>query len=1210
MNVFHPTAELTKGLTLLEASAGTGKTYTITSLVLQLVGIHHVPLREILLVTFTRNATAELRERVRKRLVNAIGELSRDEPPTDDVVRHLIADGRDRAVVLSHLRRAVERFDECVIRTIHGFCQRMLQEHAPVAGVDVDLELEPNAAELVEDLVDDWLSRALYEEDPRWHDFLDAHSVYSRDTLVSLAKKAVDNPDLLVTPPPTPAGLEMLQEQLETLRQSWAGGWSEELVQAISQAHADKRFAPRQRTYTAKTAPELVDEVSRWLVDGPLTTDAPKGVDKLLALPGKVVEGHFDHPAIAALGNLTEHASRHAAGQQARFIAWVRDAFERTCRRQRIQPYAELVRSLANRVGPDADANTRTALTHAIGGAFQAALIDEFQDTDNAQWTLFREVFGQGAHWLYLIGDPKQAIYRFRGANVHVYLAARQAAGDRVFTMTTNWRSDPGVLTGLNYLMGEGDFFAGSGIDYVPVTAPDGHGATLTWLEASEVSPHPVQLATVDWTTAGLAEPPKNGLTKDVATETCARVAAQDIVALLQSGATLHTDRGARDLTAADIAVLVRTGGLGDAMQQQLRACGVPSVQTGRKSVLASAAAQELQRWLAALVHTGRDGAARAAGTTGLFGYNADLLIGVQAGDASAMTVWDEWLTDLARWRDQLERHGFLRALRSALADHGVHGRILSTVGGERYMTDLLHAAELVHTAQQAEGLHGAGVLAWLARARQDASSDDDAEIRLERDDDAVTIMTIHKSKGLEFPVVVLPFLWHERDTTRSSKGPVVAPGASDATTRVLDLRGTPEAHRRAQDAETQELRRLAYVALTRAASRLMVYSARESGDETALTPLIAACETAPDAVHHTHASPPGSTTWSPPTTHAEDLRARRFVRHGLDRQWRRYSYTALTRNQAVTYAVPEDREGFDPDRLIGTPLSAVRPELSPPSDSPDVPLAGFPAGARAGIFLHEVFELIDFQDAAEPAVLLPVIERLLTKHAYQAEWAHPLAQALSQVLLTPLGGPLGNASLSSIPRSERFDELRFDFPLAGGDDWGRTRRATVRSSHIVQAIQLRQPDSAMRSEYMGGLGSLRLGSLAGFMTGSIDLVFRAGDRWFVADYKSNRIDPDQARRYPIEHFALAPMRFEMEHHHYYLQYHLYTLALHRYLRHRVPDYDYDTHMGGVYYLFFRGMVGPDTPSQDGVVSGCFYDRPPAEVIHALDVAFEARETP
>lgn len=1243
MNQFEPTDPLEKGITLLEASAGTGKTYSITNLVLQLVALHAVPLREVVVVTFTRNATAELRERVRQRLhVASVALRTGLADPSDAVLAQVVtAQETDDGVGL-RVHQALEGFDECVIRTIHGFCQRMLQQFAAVAGADVDLELDPSAQDLLEDIVDDWLSIELYPNDPERFSFLSELAGFNRSNLLSLAKTVVSNPALRIHPLPQPGGLDAFRARYAAFSHAWAGDWRNDVAALIAQAHAEKRFTPRQRTYTANTADKLVSAVDAWLATSrpfaPLPADAKKLREQALA--DKTQGAPLVHPALTALEQLAQGSALLAAQEQSRFCLWVRDRFARVCEAKRIQPYAELVRGLADCVRPSADPRIRQVMKESIGGAFQAALIDEFQDTDDAQWTLFREVFGAGDHWLYLIGDPKQAIYGFRGANVRVYLQARESAGERVFTMTRNYRSDAGLLDAMNHLMDVGGFFGTNGIDYVPVDAPPrDEFVRLSWPKPSLfVQPEPLQLRFFDASTLG--EPPNaKGLADGKAKPLVCQATALDVINLLKSAPVVHTGDGPRPLSASDIAILVRTGSEGDAVQAALTARGVPSVQTGRRSVFASQAARELQYWLAALVHPGRDAAARAAGVTRLFGYPADVLIGVDAQKPEALAQWDAWLTALATWRDLLERYGFLRALRRAMSDHAVRERLLAHPGGERHLTDLLHVAELTHAAQLADDLHGTGLLVWLTRARQDAGSgDEESEVRLERDDDAVVVMTIHKSKGLQFPVVFAPFLWSQRKPKKTDW--VIAPEQGDPAARLLDLTRGSDTMEAAQRQIDEEALRLFYVAITRAQYRVTLYTGHaHSLARSAMAPvlhgespdriptgqavasgaseeLFADCETrlsAPECRISFCSRPTSVGRWMPPQQDTANLAVRTFQRAGLDRLWKRYSYTALTRNKAVSYAVPADREGFDPDRRTTATAGEHVPVLTVPDDSPDVPLASFPAGAQAGIFLHEVFENVDFQDAlTQPDAVRKNVDALLTKHGFDEEHAESLTTGLIQVLMTPLGGPLQGKRLCDIPRSLRFDELRFDFPLAGGNAWGRTQRATVQSTAIIEAIQQHPICPAMRETYLLGLSALDLGSLAGFMTGSIDLVFRApgsNGKWFVADYKSNRIDPHATRRYPIEHFGLTPMRYEMEQHHYYLQYHLYTLALHRYLRWRIPDYDYDTHVGGVYYLFFRGMVGAGTPAGPDAVSGSFFDRPPADVIHALDAAFEAQDT-
>jgi exodeoxyribonuclease V beta subunit len=374
--------------------------------------------------------------------------------------------------------------------------------------------------------------------------------------------------------------------------------------------------------------------------------------------------------------------------------------------------------------------------------------------------------------------------------------------------------------------------------------------------------------------------------------------------------------------------------------------------------------------------------------------------------------------------------------------------------------------------------------------------------------------------------------------------------------------------------------------------------------------------------------------TWETRDRCEDPLQTRKFLRRGLDRLWRRYSYTALTSGKHASYATvePQQPEGRDVD-ADDTSAEAAQdsgpnpfaPRYDLPDDVESVALSEFPAGAHAGTFLHEIYEFTDFQladPAADPVAgqdaLGSLLDELLPQHGFDPDrWRELLAHGITETLRTPLGGLLGDVRLCDVPKAARFDELRFDFPIAGGDDHGGPKHPwRVRSEHLIEALLLRSPDDRMRAPYLEGLRELKLGHLAGFMTGSIDLVFRhavdGDDRWFVADYKSNRLDPRRERHYPQQHFCHEGMRYEMEQHHYFLQYHIYALALHRYLRWRLGEdnYDYDRDFGGVYYLFIRGMTGAQTPREGDRVNGCFHDRPPRAVIEALDLVFHQPPAP
>ena len=1299
---FAADAPLVKGITLLEASAGTGKTYSITDLVVRLVSEEGVRMREILVVTFTRAATAELKERIRLRIAEAIDRLEGATADPNDVVLARLPGAAAAAAArgvswLRRLRDAQESFDECLISTIHGFCQRMLQQNAFESSADFGLELVQDSSALREELVDDWLSSELYPEDPERYRFLVERCGWTRDKLLKLAELALRDPDMEVVPGPDDLDDTGWPPLLAAFERSWRAGWCASLARAIEDARVAGFFAsPRQSTYRLARARDEAAVVTKWLDEGPTLLGSPEPPNmeywSLAKLRSMQADGAavLQHDALDALRALVDYPLELAACEKARFLGWVCAQFDLRNQERRTQAFQDLMRLLAKnlRGGPADDgdegvsASTRAALLDAIGGRFKAALIDEFQDTDDLQWTIFFNLFGRGAHWLYLIGDPKQAIYGFRGANVHVYLAAKEQAGQRIFTMKRNYRSDQRYVDAMNHLMDRPGFFGEPHIAYEDVDAKartpvDRLRFTAPWSDASTA---PLHLRFFD---QRLLEPDvivaddDKELSKGAVLDVLPSVVAEDVVRLLMSGTRIHAPEhpasdpdGFRAVGPGDMAVLVRTRKESSSVHAALIDVGVPAVRTGADNVFASDEARELQLWLEALAAPGRDGPARAAASSRLFGRTATQLLALEAEDPDAIKAWDVWLARLARWREQLADRGFLTTLRAAMSVEDVPRTLLSRQGGERRLTNLNHVAELLHAAEVADRLHLSGLLSWLQQRRGAAEAEsEEAELRLDRDDEAVTVLTMHKCKGLQYPIVFAPFLWGAR-VPKADDAAHIVPSEDDPAHRLMHLRADDQdTLARARLESRKEALRLLYVAVTRAKHRCVLYTGHVNLLENA--PLAAALHGEPGDVYADRLEagaeraqagpltlwsdlrilsdgsasglPDGAPTiavspcepatglrWVAKTGGAGALQTREFLRGGLDRLWRRYSYTALTSGKHASYATiePQQPEGVDvdaEDESAGPAEDTGPNPFAPRYDLPDevesVPLAAFPAGADAGTFLHEIYELADFRladPAGDPAacrrVLCALLDEVLPQHGFEPErWRELLADGLTETLRTPLGGPLGAVRLCDVPRSARFDELRFDFPIAGGDQHGGPRhRSRVRSEQLIDALLLRPADDRMRAPYLEGLRGLKLGHLAGFMTGSIDLVFRHAvgeqQRWFVADYKSNRLDPQRQRRHPEQHFGHEGMRYEMEQHHYFLQYHIYSLALHRYLRWRLgaDTYDYERDFGGVYYLFIRGMTGAETPRDGERVNGCFHDRPPWVVIDALDRAFDA----
>jgi exodeoxyribonuclease V beta subunit len=1278
---FHPLQPLPRGTTLLEASAGTGKTWSITTLVLRLVAEEGLRMSELLLVTFTEAATEELKDRVRLRLAEAAAALHPEaaaaaEPTLAAWVEGLGEEGRVRAH--RALLRAAEEFDQAAISTIHAFCKRTLEELAFEAGAELGLDLAQDLSPYVEEIVDDVLTADLVHLDPQTWRAVALGCGWTREGLGQLARLALQDPRAAVLP--APRGLAALRADWQARRGALADGlrqtWGPALI-AEFEAVLKPRLKPRQRTWTLQRLRDDIDAAVHALAASPLPGPAALG-----PLAEWAEDGAFDAqlvdpddpPPLRALDPLRPWTAPAAlAGPlRADFVQRLRARLTARKAEDGVCGFDDLLLLLRDRL---LDPEHGPALAAALAARYRGVFIDEFQDTDAVQWTIFERCFheaGRGAggptHHLFLIGDPKQAIYRFRGADLHVYLRAA-AQADLRFTMTRNHRSDAAAVRANNLLLGDDadGIFCQPPITYIEVDTPAREPAQR--LRGPDGAPaSPLCLRWVD--PAAVAQ--AGGQSDEAVSADALRSALRpqlvdDAVGLLGGGHTLWSQGRWRPLAPGDLAVLTRRNDEATALAAALAAAGVPAVVRSSASVFATPEAETLTAFLQALMDPGREGPARALALCPGWGWTVEGLM--QPGAA-----WELWLARLRRWRRTMEGAGLMVALRAALDDLELIPRLLARPGGARAVTNLQHVAELAHAAERRLRLGLPSLLAWLLRQRAERPEDADAVVlRLETDDEAVSVLTMHRSKGLEYPVVLLPELWMRPGGRPQPYALGRDPDDPDGLRRVLDLRvGDPALaalHAAADHEGLQEDMRLLYVALTRARHQTWLYTGPVTRlERSPLAVLLhaarpgaapadraaaaaAVAERAPAAlraelaawVEALEAQAPGSAAllaagplrprrWSPPPAPAEALGAAAWTRGPFSTRWQRYSYSALTRGQHggaraaqpaaaldEAPAVDPRRPGFDPDRVRehiveDDVIEDVSAEVGLP-----VPLAEAPANAEAGTFLHAVLEHADFTWAEGgpegAAQLAAVIATQLGHHGFSAaDWGPQLGPGLTAALRTPLGGPLGGRALSSIPRGDRLDELRFDLPISGGDRWRREGRPLrpVTTRGFAAAFAQRPPDAAMGAAYIRGLQQLELGELVGFLTGSIDLVLRAEvdgrPQWFVVDYKSNRLAlPGQLPTTGA--YTLPRLRAAMEEHHYFVQYHLYTLALHRYLRSRLgAGFDYDRDFGGVYYLFLRGMIGPDTPTVEGQRAGVFFDKPPVALVTALDQLFGAEE--
>ena len=1116
---FDVCGPLPTGTTVLEASAGTGKTFTIAALATRYVAEGIADLAQLMLVTFGRAATQELRQRVRERL--SATERALADPMTarnsDDALIASLSAVSDDEVHLRHSRlvAALADFDAATIATTHGFCQQMLAGLGVAADTDRDAVLLPDPSDLVEEIVED-----LY--------------------LAKYAAQGADEPVLSI---------------------------------ATARTVGRRAVADRQ----AILAP----------------MEAPAG---------------------------SEAATRYA------FARAVRSEFDRRKRANRLLDYDDLLVRLRDAL---ADPDHGEAARQRLRDRYRIVLVDEFQDTDPVQWEVLQLAF-HGHVTLVLIGDPKQAIYAFRGADVVTYLDAAGAAGTSA-TLARNWRSDSGLLDGLAVLFGG----AALGDPRITVREVDAAHPEARLHDAPGAAP--VRIRLVPCPPDGevpKVEPVRRYVADDV---------ARDIVELLSSKATLTAPSGRRPVRPGDIAVLVRKNDQAALIRDALAAASVPAVLSGLTSVFTTAAADEWLTLLLALEQPHRAGRVRAAALTDFLGWSAtDLAL---RGDAAL----DELGPLLRGWADVLARRG-VAALMETMTSADMQSRVLQRASGERRLTDLRHLGQALHAAALAGQLGIAALVEWLQHRMVEARDDTDEERsrRLESDADAVQVATVHGSKGLEFPIVYVPYAW---DRWRDNRPEILLMHTEDGT-RTLDVggRGGPQySEHRARNAEEEsgEDLRLFYVAMTRARSRVVLWWAPATTSSASAASRLLLGGAPPGSLPPDSVKPPldekvqaalselagrsaGSIVveaavegpvprWQPAAEPSVDLRAAPFDRR-LDTWWRRTSYTALTaaaHDAAPTEGVasePEEPDLQDEPADDGEPVWSPEPEPASDTESNarDVrsPFEILPAGAAFGTLVHGVLEDVD---TSAPDVTAEIRLRCTEALAARLSDIDPdvLGKALDAVVRTSLGPIGGNRSLADIPTRDRLAELEFELPLAGGDAARSAKGATIRDIAVLLREHL--PAGDVLLPYTAMLDELGTQRLRGYLTGSLDAVLRvpgaAGrPEYVIVDYKTNWLGRGDG---PLTawHYRPDAMTDAMLAAHYPLQFLLYLVALHRYLRWRSRGYDPDRDLGGVLYLFLRGMCGPQTPVIDGQPCGVFGWRPPAGLVPRLSALLDGGDS-
>ncbi|MBM5800483.1 MAG: DNA helicase UvrD, partial [Cyanobacteria bacterium K_DeepCast_35m_m2_023] len=1169
---------LEPGLRLLEASAGTGKTFALAHLVLRYLSEARLRLADMLVVTYTEAAAAELRDRIGQRLQQALACL--EDPQrraADPTLEVWLAWARPQAQALRvPLLLALEELDNADITTIHGFCRRTLQRQALEAAQPPDLQLDPDSPRLARLIAHDYWQQQVLA--------LPVHllagvrrQLKGPQALEPLLVNLDGDPALQLEPlPPGCDGTAALAPQLEA---HWAEAWArfgqlwaergEALEHDLCAAAVQWRaIAPGGKTapYSAKPRRNRCAELDAWLAQ------QPPGGDHGACVSHELLGGYF-HPGCFTKVARSAGAEASPSLPQAPLLAavaqiceapaeltllhachWGRQQLTQRRRRAGSLGYGQLLEAL------DPGAQPTTAVLEAVGRRYRAALIDEFQDTDPVQWRIVQGAFDPARHALVLVGDPKQAIYRFRGGELATYRRARGQAGS-IVDLQVNYRTTPDLIAAFNALMGPG--LRRSDLEVPAVSA----GADQPPLPAEA----PLQLVWLGGDRAAAEKPPSRTALE---ARTQALI-ANSSAALLQRG-----------VPPQDVCLLVSTHVQAEGLRQALEQRGIASRLVSAGDVFETPAAAALQRLLDALADPGRASRLRLLAASPLLGWSAERIA------TADPEQWAALAAQLASASAQLRGSGLLTILAELLQERGLAQLALSG----RLLADMQQCAALVQERIHAEQLGPAAAADWLRRLRlePDRVVPEAHQPNSDAVDAAVAVVTVHRSKGLEYPVVICPYLWQapaaERGRGRLGVRWQPQPGGDPVFDLHLNRHWGPGLAARLQqrDAELAERERLAYVALTRARQLLVLaWGPAEQQQGNPLHPWLFSREAPPDPDHDPYGArgdadwlallqqeiaaralplqlvlpppPEPPLRWQPPAPGGRALQLGPVPQRALDSLWGRSSYTSWTRGSHGAAAVALE-EGRETDALV-TELELEAD--ADPSLARDGPLAQFPRGAQAGDCLHRILEQLDFQRPAEQQQEL--LQRELARSGIDLAQAEPLAAGLQALLHTPLGSGLGGLQLAQLPPQRRLHEMGFDLPLA-----------LLRAPQLARVFS-DHPKGPFGADYGASLAQLPIAS-RGFVTGSIDLLFEHGQRWWVLDWKSNWLGERDAAGRPLHcgprHYTPAAMTALMAANHYPLQAHLYLVALHRYLRWRLPGYAPEQHLGGYAYVFVRGVPG------------------------------------
>jgi exodeoxyribonuclease V beta subunit len=1178
-----------EGANLIEASAGTGKTYTLTGLFLRLLLEKGLRIEQILVVTYTNAATAELKERIRTSL-RAAQSAFENQDNSNPLIGQLMNTVKNHDRAITRIQNALIDFDRAAIFTIHGFCQRLLQSYAFETGRHFQTELVQDASLLIQETVDDFWRRHISSAPPE----LAAYTIekvrsperlaetlnYSRYLQIKVIPKAQK---------PTLSIIKQWRQVAEDIVTQWDDARNKVRVlleyEGLNALYYGKCTPLKQTpnlTHRHIRIDVLCHAMDRWEGQYPLFDQFDRFTASHLR---KATKKGFDTPrhrffdccdhALLCYQAMEKQMALYLQYLRVRLLEQAQEKLAIKKEHRNLLFFDDLLlhvhKALSYEQGPQ--------LVNAIRSQYRAALVDEFQDTDPLQYRIFFRLFAKPPHLLALIGDPKQAIYGFRGADLFSYIQAVERADHRA-TLTHNWRSTPGLVDAINTVFQRhAQPFGLKRITFERVMA--GVAETHEKLPA-------LNLWYMD------SDDQSNGnriMSQTAALPRIVNAVAQEIVDLLYSTT--------ENFFPEDIAILTRTHYQAKMMKAALVNRQVPAVLHSAGLVFDSVEAQEMRLILNAAAMPSDPVRVRAALCT--------KLLGVDAGSFSqdAQDMHQDWHSRWAAFHSYHQlwsRYGFFRMFRQLMANEGVKVRVLALPEGERRMTNILHLAELLHHAESSHRLGPEGLIKWLKSGSLTTEKGrQDQQLRLESDARAVRIITMHKSKGLQFKVVFCPFTW---SGVKIDESAVVFHHSDEADALTLALGpGIATDHKlQAQKEMLAENLRLLYVALTRAQLRCYWIWGRIKGTEVSAPAYLLHGPTASTTdqdwisalrkkmsklTHHEFISDLNDLVKNSKGTigiaplpqrtvkrnvsicdKVEKQSTGRVINRKISNDWRIASFSAMT--AGLDHAMPE--QAWE-DRDAGSTAD----DLSKPEQNDAATLFSFPKGVQAGLFFHDLLEHWDpnIDDAAKRRAL---VGDKLRDYRLEDCWIDCVDRLLIALAQAPLKDARQSFSLGQVGASDRLNEMAFYYRLRPID--ARQLKA------VFEQFAANEINPSLSAVWR----HLRFDPVQGYLKGYIDTLLRYKSRYYVIDWKSNYLGPAYAD-YQARQLAHAMVRK-----YYFLQYHLYTVALDQLLRNRLPGYDYAKNFGGVFYIFLRGIQADATAS-----TGVFYDLPNSDLVDAMN---------